>query len=203
MASGSQATQIIASTGGTPLNAGDEADPHIWHSVGNSIIIAQNIRDGLIATIPSQQATITANGAAYIAQLKVLDNDIQTQTATIPTDQRKLVTSHDTFGYFAARYGFEVVGTGLGSVTTESSDRRLGIVELRGWLSGPTNRAWCGSRCWEHGPPTVAGCSAMGHKSPAWSSISSHSSLSRCGHVVYVRMLATDVDRAADRSQPY
>ena len=145
MASGSQATQIIASTGGTPLNAGDEADPHIWHSVGNSIIIAQNIRDGLIATIPSQQATITANGAAYIAQLKVLDNDIQTQTATIPTDQRKLVTSHDTFGYFAARYGFEVVGTGLGSVTTESSDRRLGIVELRGWLSGPTNRAWCAS----------------------------------------------------------
>lgn len=107
--------------------------------------MAQNIRDGLIATIPSQQATITANGAAYIAQLKVLDNDIQTQTATIPTDQRKLVTSHDTFGYFAARYGFEVVGTGLGSVTTESSDRRLGIVEPRGWLSGPTSLVWCAS----------------------------------------------------------
>jgi len=121
-ASGSKATQITASTGVMPLMAGDETDPHIWHDVANAIIMAQNIRDGLITAMPSQQATLTANAATYIAQLEALDNEIQAQIATIPAAQRKLVTSHDTFGYFAARYGFEVVGTGLGSVTTESSD---------------------------------------------------------------------------------
>ena len=120
--SGSKATQITASTGVTPLMAGDETDPHVWHDVANAIIMAQNIRDGLIIALPSKKETLTANAATYIAQLKALDNDIQTQIASIPTDQRKLVTSHDTFSYFAARYGFVIVGTGLGSVTTESSD---------------------------------------------------------------------------------
>jgi zinc/manganese transport system substrate-binding protein len=121
-ASGSKATQITASTGVTPLMAGDETDPHIWHDVANAIIMAQNIRDGLVTAMPSKKETLTANAAAYIAQLEALDNEIQAQIATLPATQRKLVTSHDTFGYFAARYGFEVVGTGLGSVTTESSD---------------------------------------------------------------------------------
>jgi zinc/manganese transport system substrate-binding protein len=120
--SGSKATQITASTGVTPLMAGDETDPHIWHDVANAIIMAQNIRDGLVTAMPSKKETLTANAAAYIAQLEALDNEIQAQIATLPAAQRKLVTSHDTFGYFAARYGFEVVGTGLGSVTTESSD---------------------------------------------------------------------------------
>jgi ABC-type Zn uptake system ZnuABC Zn-binding protein ZnuA len=121
-ASGSNATRITASNGVTPLQAGAEVDPHIWHDVANAIIMAQAIRDGLITAMPSQHAVISANAAAYIAQLQALDNAIQTQLATIPAAQRKLVTSHDTFSYFAARYGFVIVGTGLGSVTTESSD---------------------------------------------------------------------------------
>jgi zinc/manganese transport system substrate-binding protein len=120
--SGSKATRITASTGVTPHQAGSETDPHIWHDVANAVIMAQRIRDGLITAMPSQQATLSANAATYIAQLQTLDSDIQTQIATIPATQRKLVTSHDTFGYFAARYGFTIVGTGLGSVSTESSD---------------------------------------------------------------------------------
>jgi len=120
--SGSQATRITASSTVTPHKTGTEIDPHIWHDVANAVIMAQNIRDGLITAMPSQQATLSANAATYIAQLQALDSDIQTQLATIPTEQRKLVTSHDTFGYFAARYGFTIVGTGLGSVSTESSD---------------------------------------------------------------------------------
>ena len=121
-ASGSNATRITASNGVTPLQAGAEVDPHVWHDVANAIIMAQNIRDGLITAMPNKKETLTANAAAYITQLEALDNEIQAQIATLPATQRKLVTSHDTFGYFAARYGFEVVGTGLGSVTTESSD---------------------------------------------------------------------------------
>jgi zinc/manganese transport system substrate-binding protein len=120
--SGSKATRITASTGVTPHQAGSETDPHIWHDVANAVIMAQRIRDGLITAMPNQQATLSANAATYIAQLQALDSDIQTQIATIPAAQRKLVTSHDTFGYFAVRYGFTIVGTGLGSVSTESSD---------------------------------------------------------------------------------
>lgn len=121
-ASGSNATRITASNGVTPLQAGAEVDPHIWHDVTNAIIMAQSIRDGLVTAIPNQKSKIIANATAYIAQLQALDSDIVAQVATIPANQRKLVTSHDTFGYFAARYGFEIVGSGLGSVTTESSD---------------------------------------------------------------------------------
>lgn len=120
--SGSHATRITANKGVTPHLVGNEPDPHIWHDIANAIIMAQSIRDGLITAIPNQKSTITANATAYIAQLQALDSDIVAQVATIPADQRKLVTSHDTFSYFAARYGFEIVGTGLGSVTTESSD---------------------------------------------------------------------------------
>ena len=120
--SGSHATRITASNGVAPHQAGGEVDPHIWHDVANAIMMAQTIRDGLITAMPDQRAVITANAERYIADLHALDNDIMTQIARIPVAQRKLVTSHDTFGYFAARYGFTIVGTGLGSVTTESSD---------------------------------------------------------------------------------
>ncbi len=130
-ASGSNATRITASNGVTPLQAGAEVDPHIWHDVANAIIMAQAIRDGLITAMPGQQTVITANAERYIAELQALDNDVVTQIATIPAAQRKLVTSHDTFGYFAARYGFEIVGSGLGSVTTESSDPDAqGLIQL-------------------------------------------------------------------------
>ena len=44
------------------------------------------------------------------------------QVATLPEERRKLVTSHDTFGYFADAYGFEVLGTGFGSISTEAGD---------------------------------------------------------------------------------
>lgn len=122
-ASGSKATRITASKGVTTHQLDNELDPHIWHDVANAIIMAQNIRDGLIAAMPSQKATITANAERYIAELQSLDKEVVDQIAHIPAAQRKLVTSHDALGYFAARYGFVIVGTGLASVSTEASDR--------------------------------------------------------------------------------
>ncbi len=55
-------------------------------------------------------------------QLEDLDKWAVVQFATIPPANRKLVTNHDTFGYFAPRYGFEIVGTALGSLSTETGD---------------------------------------------------------------------------------
>lgn len=86
------------------------ADPHLWFDVRNAIHYVERIRDGLIQADPAGHDVYTANVARYIAQLNDLDAWIVEQVSQVPPERRKLVTSHDTFGYFAERYGFEVIG---------------------------------------------------------------------------------------------
>ncbi len=100
----------------------NEADPHIWQSVANAIVMVENIRDGLIAADPDGSSTYESNATAYLQALQDLDVEIMAAISTIPEDQRKLVTAHDTFGYYADRYGLEIIGTALGSTTTEGAD---------------------------------------------------------------------------------
>jgi ABC-type Zn uptake system ZnuABC Zn-binding protein ZnuA len=104
-----------------------EFDPHVWHDVRNAIHMVEIIRAALAQADPANQAIYTANAAAYVAQLEELDDWIVEQAATLPQDRRKLVTSHDTFGYFAQRYGFEIIGTALGA-STESADPSAGEI---------------------------------------------------------------------------
>jgi ABC-type Zn uptake system ZnuABC Zn-binding protein ZnuA len=99
-----------------------EHDPHIWGDVANTINAVQLINQHLAALDPGNAAAYDSNGAAYIGQLEDLDTTIRTDTQEIPEDQRKLVTTHDTFGYYAHAYGFEVVGTALNSLSTEGGD---------------------------------------------------------------------------------
>ena len=136
-------TRIIVSEGITPREAGEvhdeheeeadaheegedhehgEYDPHAWHDVANVVIMVGTIRDALAAADPANAALYEANASAYIAELEALDAAIREQVATLPEDRRKLVTSHDTFGYFAAAYDFEILGTALGSLSTEAGD---------------------------------------------------------------------------------
>lgn len=127
--------RVVVTEGIAPRQAGDgheheegeaahegEFDPHVWHDVANAIVIAGNIRDALAAADPANAALFEANAAETIANLEALDAEIREQVATIPEERRKLVTSHDTFGYFADAYGFEVVGTALGSMSTDAGD---------------------------------------------------------------------------------
>jgi zinc/manganese transport system substrate-binding protein/manganese/iron transport system substrate-binding protein len=86
-------------------------DPHLWFDVRNAMHYVERIRDGLIQADPAGQATYTANADRYLTQLRDLDQWIIDQVGQLPAERRNLVTSHDTFGYFAARYGFEVIGT--------------------------------------------------------------------------------------------
>ena len=106
------------------IDAGEHGlfDPHIWHDVANVIVMVGNIRDALVAADPARAELYEANAATYIAELEALDASIREQVATLPEERRKLVTSHDTFGYFADAYGFEVIGTALGSLSTEAGD---------------------------------------------------------------------------------
>jgi ABC-type Zn uptake system ZnuABC Zn-binding protein ZnuA len=94
-----------------------EHDPHVWHSVANAIQMVRNIRDALASADPANEALYQSNADAYIAELQTLDAWIFEQVKGVPEERRKLVTTHDTLGYFAARYGFEVLGTVLPAST--------------------------------------------------------------------------------------
>jgi zinc/manganese transport system substrate-binding protein len=103
-----------------------DSDPHVWHSVANAILMVRAIRDALVEADPANAETYQANADAYIAELQALDQWVFEQVAQLPEERRKLVTSHDTFSYFAERYGFEIAGTALGSISTETADPSAG-----------------------------------------------------------------------------
>lgn len=94
------------------------SDPHVWFDVSLWSEGIDAIVDGLSALDPSGAEMYAANAAAYREKLSVLDAYIADAVATIPEDQRVLITAHDAFGYFGARYGIEVVG--LQGVSTEA-----------------------------------------------------------------------------------
>lgn len=126
-ASGSQAARVIATGGTAPevITIGAEAgetDPHAWQDVGNSIKMVRIIRDELVKADPAHAAAYQANAETYLHSLTELDRYIVAQAAALPAGRRKLVTNHDALGYFAGRYGFEIVGNAISSVSTESGD---------------------------------------------------------------------------------
>ena len=71
---------------------------------------------------PEHASTFTRNAEQYQAELASLDQEIMTLSQEIPADRRLLITNHDTFSYFAARYGYTIVDSVLGSVSTEGGD---------------------------------------------------------------------------------
>ncbi|RLS24480.1 MAG: hypothetical protein DWH70_07210 [Planctomycetota bacterium] len=99
-----------------------EDDPHVWHEVENSIHMVGIIRDKLAEADPVNSEKYKANSTKYLKRLEALHLWVLAQVEILPKDRRKLVTSHDTFGYFANRYGFQVLGTLLSSFSTEASD---------------------------------------------------------------------------------
>jgi manganese/iron transport system substrate-binding protein len=96
-----------------------EPDPHVWGDVENVVQMVELIRDELIQLDPDRETEFSQNAEAYSAQLIQLDDWIETQIATIPADQRQLVTTHDAFQYYTQAYGLEVAGTLIGISTEE------------------------------------------------------------------------------------
>ncbi|MBK9211175.1 MAG: zinc ABC transporter substrate-binding protein [Anaerolineales bacterium] len=95
-------------------------DPHMWLDPNLVITYVENIRDGLSEVDPEGAETYKANADAYIAELKDLDKWIVEQVNTIPAERRLLVTNHEAVGYFAERYGFEIVGAVIPSLSTDA-----------------------------------------------------------------------------------
>jgi zinc/manganese transport system substrate-binding protein len=134
-ASGSKAPVVVASNGITVRKAGasGEADPHAWQSAANVKVYAANIRDALIATDSGGRDTYQANTAAYLAKVDVLDAEIKAAVAAIPADQRRVISSHDAFGYFQEAYGIEFIAPQGVSTEAEPSARDVAriITQIR------------------------------------------------------------------------
>jgi zinc/manganese transport system substrate-binding protein len=135
-ASGTKASVVIATKGITPreMENGEEAkkgqvhehagvDPHAWQSIANARIYVANIRDALIAADPGGKEIYEKNAAAYLAKLAAVETEVKEGIAKIPAERRRIITSHDAFGYFGAAYGFEFIAPQGVSTETEASAR--------------------------------------------------------------------------------
>lgn len=101
-------------------------DPHFWQDPLRMVEAVKVIRDGLIVAGPNAAATVTANADAYAGALADLNRGIEQILAPISPSNRKLVTNHETLGYFATRYGFDIVATvvpGGGTLAHTSSQQ--------------------------------------------------------------------------------
>ena len=118
------------------LLAGDgeatEYDPHLWFNVQYWIKTAEVIRDELIKLDEENKEDYEKNAEEYIAKMEELDRYVKDQIATIPQQNRVLVTAHDAFGYFGDAYGIEVMG--LQGISTQSEVGSKDVSELRDFL---------------------------------------------------------------------
>jgi zinc/manganese transport system substrate-binding protein len=129
-ASGSKATIVTASEGITPRKRGADADPHAWQSVKNAMIYVRNIREALVAADPADAAIFKANAERYQAQLEALDAEVRAAVDQIPSTRRRVISTHNAFGYFSDAYGVQFIAP-LG-VSTETEPSARDVAEIIG-----------------------------------------------------------------------
>ena len=137
--SGGHATTVVATHGIVPrkvaageilsrdLGAGS-LDPHAWQSVADAEIYVVNIRDAMVAADRANAATYKANTSAYLAKLETLDRDVRKALALIPVERRRVISTHNAFGYFAAAYDVTFVAPQGVSTETEPSARDIATI---------------------------------------------------------------------------
>lgn len=126
----SQGIQPIKEAGHDDKKGHDhgETDPHAWQSVGNAKVFVKNIAQGLCRADAAGCEVYDRNAKAYVAKLDALDTEIRTAWAPIPAAQRKVITSHDAFGYYAR--DFKVKFLAPQGVSTESEASAKGVARL-------------------------------------------------------------------------
>ena len=104
-ASGFKGRRVVASDGVTPRLLDGHPDPHAWQSLRLAAIYVRNIQSALKAARPRQAARIDQLAGRYLADIQALDTRVRAQIGALTPAQRRAVTTHDAFGYFAAEYG--------------------------------------------------------------------------------------------------
>lgn len=131
-ASGFKGELVVASTGVKTHTLDEDGktvtDPHAWNSAANGALYAQNILNGLVAASPQDKAALEVSGQRYIGQLNELDSWAKSQFSTIPQEKRKVLTSHDAFGYFGRAYGVTFLASQGLSSESEASAAQVGAL---------------------------------------------------------------------------
>ena len=129
-AAGFHGQRIIASADVTPLRlpGTTQTDPHAWQDPRNGVLYARTIAAGLARALPDAASAIQARAARYVARIDATDQEISRIMGTIPPQDRRLITSHDAFGYFAARYGITMIG--VQGIDTEAEPSARDIAQL-------------------------------------------------------------------------
>jgi zinc/manganese transport system substrate-binding protein len=138
-ASGTAAPVVTASAGVTPRILGESGhggagatDPHAWQDPRNGLIYVRNIADGLAAVAPADAAALRGRAEDTARRIAETDAWIARQVATVPPEKRRILTSHDAFGYFGARYGIEF--RGIEGIDTEAEPSAAAIAALIGQI---------------------------------------------------------------------
>jgi len=127
---GSEATTVNLIDRVRTRTDGSDVDPHWWQDPRNAARAVAAIRDALVAADPDGAADYRANADAYLAELRQLDTAVAACVDEVPKAQRKLVTTHDALGYYADRYGIEVIGAVIPSLSTEGQPSAGETAEL-------------------------------------------------------------------------
>jgi zinc/manganese transport system substrate-binding protein len=122
-AAGSKAQVVTTTSGIAPLKLGSDADPHAWQSVANAQKYVANIRDALVVADPADADVFRKNAQAYLTKLEALDREVRQAVNQIPESRRKVISTHDAFGYFAAAYGIQFIAPIGVSTESEASAR--------------------------------------------------------------------------------
>lgn len=135
-ASGFRGTRVIASDGVTPRRMREgvatSLDPHAWQDPRNAMIYARNIAQGLAVAGAAHAEAYRANAASYVAEIERTDAWIAGQFAPIPPASRRIITTHDAFGYYGARYGIEFLAAE--GLSTEAEPSAKAIAALVGQI---------------------------------------------------------------------
>jgi zinc/manganese transport system substrate-binding protein len=96
-------------------------DPHAWQSISNVKAYVANIRDALTAADPAGKGLYESNASRYLAELDAVEAEIRGAVAKLPPERRKVITSHDAFGYFEQAYGIQFIAPRGVSTEAEAS----------------------------------------------------------------------------------
>jgi ABC-type Zn uptake system ZnuABC Zn-binding protein ZnuA len=100
-------------------------NPHLWLNPQHAMRYTALIRDELVRFDPTNKSTYEANADAFLKKLEMLDRAIEESVKTIPERNRRLLTYHDSWPYFARRYGFQIIGAVQPSDFSDPSPREV------------------------------------------------------------------------------
>jgi zinc/manganese transport system substrate-binding protein len=114
--------------GDDPDQAAGAQDPHLW----TDPLAVKAVVDALAADLKQRFGTdLSARAADLDGRLAALDAEIRAKVGALPAPKRKLVTGHESLGYFAQRYGFKLVGAVIPGLTSEAESSAAGLDALK------------------------------------------------------------------------